>query len=290
MSYDILVASASRPHLLYPTLRTLLSNVDIPPARIIVHDDAAFAGKYPAILAAIEAAKSEAHCNARTLVEHNDPPILHGPALYRLLSQCESEYALYTQDDHVVVRALPISDALQVMHAHGFNHVRFNKRDTMPYKETWQGRWYKVPMQFEVIDKFDDGLGNQSRLVTLTISDHWHFQTSLWRVAHIRAVVDWFMNDFRESVSFHEHCEMKINNAMNGNVPRFPPLITMPPSDLPQGRRERDQSTRAKYQRTFIWGGIDEKAYIKHIGGKPEDWALPHPRAEYDGRAHEESA
>jgi len=287
--YDLIIASASRPHLLQRTLQSLFANVPHEdwPRHAILHDDAAFPDQRD------RATNEFIQCvpdGVSRVWRHDDPPIRHGPALKWLLDQTDAEYVLYTQDDHEVVRPLPIQRALAVMHAYDLNHIRFNKRDTGPWKETWKGRWYKVPVQFP--DRRDDTRGAwvfpghaDAPGTTLTVSDHWYFQTSLWRVAAIKPVVDWFMDDLHEGTWFGEHCEAKANNAMNGNVLRFPRgIITLPPESLTSEQRERDQEIRATYQKTFIWGGIDERAYIKHIGSKPEDWALPHPREAYDGR------
>lgn len=287
LSYDLIVASASRPHLLRPTLASLRLYSDMPPSRIILHDDAAFPGKKDEIAAVVSDVFG---CSAPVTFGYDDPPIRHGPTLKWLLDRTDAEYALYTQDDHQVIRPLPIQSALTVMYEYDLNQVRFNKRDTGPWKETWKGRWYKVPVTFP--DRRDDARGawvfpghSDVPGTVLTVSDHWHFQTSLWRVSVIKPIVDWFMDDMQEGAWFSEHCEAKANNALNGNVERFPRgLVTLPPSALTPEQRERDQEVRATYQKTFIWGGIDCKAYVRHIGNKPDDWALPHPRAAYDGR------
>lgn len=287
--YDLIIASASRPHLLRQTLRTLFDHVPQSdwPTRAILHDDAAFPGQQQQVLHEFTQNVPD---KVVRLWRHDDPPIRHGPTLKWLLDQVETEYVLYTQDDHVVIRELPIRKALDVMHAYDLNQIRFNKRDTGPWKETWKGRWYKVPVAFP--DRRDDTRGAwifpghaDVPGTTLTVSDHWYFQTSLWRVSAIKPVVDWFMDDLQESTWFGEHCEQKINNSMNGNVARFPRgLIVLPSEALTPEQREREQEVRATCQKTFIWGGIDCKAFIQHIGSKPGDWALPHPRDVYDGR------
>lgn len=83
-----------------------------------------------------------------------------------------------------------------------------------------------------------------------------------------------------ESRWFHEHCEDKINRVMDGQWSEFPyGLIQLPPPEL----GERDHETRARYQRTFIWGGIDEKAFIRHIGSDPRDFAMRRERLELGG-------
>lgn len=277
--YTLIIASASRPHLLAPTLTTLFAHVDQLPNRVILHDDCVFGQQRQDRV--VEVLKNAVPDNLDVTCTTHNTPIGHGPSLHTLLRDVTTEYVLYTQDDHVVLRDLPVRECLEVMDAWQLHHVRFNKRDTMPYKETWQGRWYKIPVELPVGD----------RRVTLTISDHWYFQTSLWRVAHIRPVIEWFMENSIEQPSFHEHAEIKINDAMNGNhAPRFrfygaqdfavdSPII-IPPRHLAPQQRERDPFVRAQIQRTFIWGGIDEKAYIRHIGHRPFDFALNHPREE----------
>jgi hypothetical protein len=259
--YDLIIASASRPHLLEGTLRTLFTHVNQSPDRVLIHDDAVFPGRVDAMRQCVRENIPEG-----TLVctRYDDPPIGHGPGLYWLLQQAQSEYVLYSQDDHEVVRTLPIQQALAVMQRYGLHHVRFNKRATMDYKETWKGRWYKREVQY----------GND---VTLTVADHWYFQTSLWRVAPIRNVVTWFMQHPHESQWFHEHCEAKINNFLDGGFAQDQHFRTLPCVLLPHGNPE-DTHVRERFQRTFIWGKIGEDRYVLHTGNRPEDWAGKHER------------
>ena len=286
--YTLIVPSAARPHLLRPTLESLFAHVDQRPVAAYLHDDPVFGkdAQRGAVETFVDVVRAAAP-HAAIGWSGPDRPLGHGPALHTLLSRpsgepLETEYVLYTQDDFVTVRTLPIRATLQALHAWGLHQVRFNKRDTMPYKDTRHGKWYKVPVTFPA-------LAAHAPELTLTVSDHWYFQTSLWRVRRIQPVVAWLT---AHDPAFREHAEIKINDVMNGNhgtrfaAPTEVPgdLLDTPPRHLPALMRERDQLTRAAVQRTFIYGGIDEKAYIRHIGGDPKDWALPHARQPFDGK------
>src|SRR3972149_6189196 len=126
--YDLIIPSASRPHLLRPTLRTLLEHVDQLPERAILHDDAVFPGQQEKVINEFIQTvddRIERFWNA------DDPPIGHGPALKWLLDQAQTEYVLYSQDDFETLRPLPIRQALTIMDHHGLHQIRFNKRATM---------------------------------------------------------------------------------------------------------------------------------------------------------------
>jgi len=269
--YDLIVPSAARPHLLSAALMSLLGRVDQMPTRLIVHDDAAFPGRAEETRTTCE---SVARSQRLPLVfTHDDLPLMHGPSLHWLLSQVQTEYVLYTQDDLLIVRDLPIVAALETMHRYGLHQIRFNKRPTMEYKMFWRKKEFT----------FGD--------VTLTIADHWYFQTGLWRVSRIKPVVDWWI--MATGTSFREHCEPKMNKAMNREVGEFNHWALANGYELPeQAYLAMDPDTRAKVQKTFIWGPIGTDRYIDNLGDKPEDWALVRPRggtgpARVDSQARE---
>ena len=54
--YELIIPSASRPHLLGRVLESLVQHLDQPPARLLVHDDAVFPGKAAEVEAAVWAA------------------------------------------------------------------------------------------------------------------------------------------------------------------------------------------------------------------------------------------
>ena len=261
--YELIVPSASRPHLLEPVLQSLFQHVDQRPERVWIHNDAAFPGREQAIH---EVVARSVPAEIPWHVHYESPPIYHGPTLAWLLRQATTEYVLYSQDDHIVCRPVPITRCLAVMAAHQLHHVRFNKRATMAVKGSGTQQWAKQEQQFQM----------SAHLETLTVADHWYFQTSLWRRERIKKVTDWWMENF--SGSFREHAEIKINHAMNGRDPHFTPAALL---DMP-GPRENpmDPDVRARIQRTYIWGPIGEDRYVLHIGDAPKDWALPHARSQ----------
>lgn len=246
--YELIIPSASRPHLLRPTLESLAKHVDEQPVRIWAHDDAVFPGRQGEVADVLSAVGTR--WGVPVNWKFDDPPIRHGPALAWLLDQVESEYVLYSQDDFVAVRPLPIRAALALMTGHQrVNQVRFNKRATREYKDTWRGRWYKQ----EVI------LDGQA----LTVSDHWYFQTGLWRVSTICSIV----RALRSTPEFRRSCEEAVNVHFDQELVhrKLDPL---------------DPATRARELGTYIWGKIGDDKFIHHIGGDSADWAGDHPREE----------
>jgi len=303
--YELIVASASRPHLLEPTLRSILELSDCAPHRIIVHDDAAFPGRQQEVKDVIRSSVLRVYPVARELYgdgwwgefvvfRYDDPPIRHGPTLAWLLAQVRTEFVLYAQDDHRAIRPLPIRDALGLLARHGLSQIRFNKRDTGPVKgePSDPEAFHKAEKLFSIdpeasrafwrLDRNSGlpdwhcgsaGCDGHGLARTLTTADHFYFQLSVWRVAAIKPIVDWWMAH-PEHGDFGEHAEIKVNRVMNGEynayLPPFPP-------EVPILRGEgawNDPEVRARVHKTYIWGGIGEKAYIEHLGADPKDWAM----------------
>lgn len=272
IAYDLIVASASRPHLLGPTLQTYFRHADQPPARVIIHDDAVFPDQGDAVRQCI--ARDVPSRIPVTLI-CDDPPVRHGPALARLLAETQAKYVVYSQDDFRTLRPLPVAEALALLRICRLNQIRFNKRDTGAVKGEPGDpaafhkleRWYVVD-----IDAVTDGLAPYPFKTMLTTADHWYFQTGVWRVAAIKPVVDWW--NASGPGNFREHCEAKINMAFNGAYrgqhPPWPPDV---PELDPLAGAWNDPVIRADVHRTYIWGPIGEKQFIEHIGGDPADWA-----------------
>lgn len=291
--YELIIPSASRPHLLEQVLGTLIARVDQVPARVWIHNDERFPGRR----ALIEQCRRMLPPEIPVEIEHDDPPIKHGPAIHRLLKKVSTEYVLYSQDDHRVVRPLPIVPALHLMREHELNQVRFNKRDTMDKKGPEGQEFFKVAFWFASpiplnpqwhypppkpggMPVLDLATGQPAtpvlgKAVPLCAGDHWVFQTSLWRVAAIKPVVDWWADPAGGGRlgAFEEHCEVKINDVFNGKYQR---QVTFPQPPVPccQPEQWKDPLVRAAIHRTFIWGPVGEPAFVTHIGDKPEDWAL----------------
>ena len=271
--YELIVCSASRPHLLEPTLRTLLTHDDQWPERIWVHDDAVFVDRQEAVALAINRAVMSVLRLPNDVVPKevtllcDNPPIRHGPALARLLGQVRTEYVLYSQDDHEVVRPLPVRDTLGLMEKyHRIVQIRYNKRDTGPVKGEPNDpeAFHKVTKVFEL-----DG-----KQFPLTTADHFYFQTNVFRVASLKPIVDWWMAH-PEHGTFSEHAEIKTNRVMNGEYlayhPTFPPEV---PILQPGDGAWNDPEVRARVHGTWIWGPIGEKRFIDHLGADPKDWAM----------------
>lgn len=286
--YDLIVTASHRPHLLGPTLSSLLAQVDQPPARILIHDDAV--PVFQPVVGPNAARRSQvdelATLRAQThavlaalnplmpvIYTWADPPRRLGLALRFLLDNVSTDYVLYSQDDHVVVRPLPIQRALALMHEHTLHQIRFNKRATVAFKDTWQGRWTKEEVRFpnpgwDALPP--NGLEIQGA-TTLTVADHWYFQTGLWRVAPIRAAVQWVTcTPTRREILRLGVAEEAINRVLDGHLGPIPGLSVPHPQDAHEPR------TRRQIQRTFIWGPIGEDRYIRHIGGASPSGS--HPR------------
>ena len=265
LPYELIVTSASRPHLLEQTLLTLAEMMDQLPRLVTVHDDAVFPGKEAEVRLT-----AERHFPGSRIVCH-DPPIGLGPALYQLIRDVRTDYVLYSQDDFETIRGLPIRLALEVMEQHGINQIRFNKRRTMDRK----GDFVKCERFFRTTRRLEGG-ETIAESLPLTVADHWYFQTGLWRTSTIWAVLDWWKG-WGPGI-FAEHAEAKINAALNGEMARegFPsryfPVEVMPPAHW------NDPKLRAEIAKTFIWGRIGDAPFISHIGTNPEDWALKRRR------------
>ena len=69
--------------------------------------------------------------------------------------------------------------------------------------------------------------------------------------------------------------EIKVNKVMNGEVDAASQLeIAMPAP----GTAYSDHGTRAVVQSTWIWGGIGEQPFVKHLGVDAKDFARLGPR------------
>ena len=252
-AYDLIIVSASRPHLLRPTVETLFAHLPVMPARILIHDDRVFPAREAAMAEVVGWLRRSLRPVAYRL---DDPPIRHGPALKWLLDQVETEFVLYTQDDFETLRPLPIIEALADLvenpgldSAPSINQIRFNKRATRAYKDTWQGRWYKK----EYVLKSGR---------TVTVSDHWYFQTGVWRTAFIRAIVS--LAAATDAELFVRSVEEAVNRTIDRGL---------------KDPRDPDERAAAVDVGTFVYGSIGEDRFIQHLGGHPEDWAGDHARA-----------
>lgn len=279
--YDLIIPSASRPHLLQQVLGTLIARVDQLPRHVWIHNDECFPGQREAVDAVVQGMLPD---TLPYTVVHDNPPIKHGPTLKWLLDHAETEYVLYSQDDHRVVRPLPIRNALALLARHHLNQIRFNKRDTMDKKGREGQEFFKVESRYflhtslQSPDTVPRELWDEEP-VTLCAADHWYFQTGVWRVAAIKPVVDWWSRPEAPG-AFTEHCEVKINDVFNGKFRQHVQFPAPVPCCTPE--EWNVPLVRATVHKTFIWGPVGEPAFVAHVGGDPKDWALE--RANRDPR------
>lgn len=282
--YELIIPSASRPHLLDEVLRTMFARLDQMPARVLLHDDAVFPGRQWEVAQVLA---ERVPRSIPTILLQDDPPIKHGPSLKRLLDLVSTEYVLYTQDDHKVVRDLPIEPALSLLHQHGLNQIRFNKRDTMDKKGREGAEFFKVEKWFRckglpykwgqdaIHGCRDADAKTLSELVPLCIADHFYFQTNIFRVSALKPILDWWMGPGRQHGAFDEHCEVKVNQTFNGQwLAQHGPLGPDVPILLPHDGAWNDPEVRARIHKTFIWGRVGEPRFVEHVGTDPKDWAL----------------
>jgi len=282
--YELIIPSASRPHLLERTLATFFVHSGQWPGRVIVHNDGVFPGKRERVERLLV---TQIPAQIPVVFQHDEHPMRHGPALKWLLDQVRTEYVVYTQDDFATVRRLPISRALGVLHLNDLNQIRFNKRKTMAVKGEGDHTFTKVEKVFSLPDDYGVGVDFPSTPCpsgvhlkycdygsgihqTLCVADHWYFQTGVWRVAAIKPVVDWWMTS--GPGEFGEHSESKINDAFNGKyrgVKDFPASV---PVCSPE--EWNDPRVRATVHKTFIWGPVREPRFVEHLGHDSKDWAL----------------
>lgn len=235
MTYDLCITAVSeRADLFVRGMDSLLANLDMPPSRLIVHEDVR-PGSVPG-----EIGRWLGQTALQFRHKVRSPAKGLGQAMKWCLEQVSTPVVLYTQEDYGAARMIPVKQALEIMQAHGLNHVRFNQRQTMPHKHGDKGRnpnpWRKV----EVI------IGEQ----VFCVSDHWYTQTSLWRVEPalegMRAVLN------KETIASSNLFVARFNEWMNRK----------------QGdgvRPWNDQMMRHERLKTYIWGGIGEPAFLTSL-------------------------
>lgn len=228
-------AVSERSDLFVETMTSMLSRLDVTPSRLVVHEDVR-AGSAPGAIGAWLAS-----CGVPYAHEVTAPSRGLGPAMAWCFRQAATPVVFYTQEDWRFVRAVPVRRCLEIMDAHGLNHVRFNKRKTMRAKHADTDHpWHKLEVTFA------DAQGtNQS----FCVSDHFYTQASLWRVA---PVVDGLVS-----------CAAKSPQA-NAFVAAFNHHMNM--KHVGDPKRVQDQVTRHEKLKTYIWGPVGEPAFIQHLG------------------------
>ncbi len=251
--YEIIVTSVhDRGDLLERTLRSMASQLDQRPTRIIVNEDArkdrpVVEGRTEEILAKIE---SDFGVPITLLAQR--PGTGLALALLRLYENAATEFVFYTQEDFDFVRDVPVSRCLELMQRHALNHVRFNKRNTLPIKghhhadkRKW---WTKQEVLFSGYP--------------FCVSDHVYFQACLNR----RGLL---LEGLKEIIYGHPTGDVRIEAALNKwfNVKYGGGC----------GSVDGDQNVRRDVLKTFIWGGVGEPRFVLHTGSerRSQGWMDP---------------
>jgi hypothetical protein len=250
--YEVIVSSVhDRGDLLERTLWSMLGQVDQAPARVLIHEDAradreVVQGRTEAI-----ADRVRGRFNVPVELILTRPGTGLPRAMLRLLELASTEFVFYTQEDFDFVRPVPVARCLEIMQGHALNHVRFNKRVTLPVKGAHRERsawWTKEEVAF----------GGQ----TFCVSDHVYFQANLTR----RAVL---LEGFKELFSRHPggavRCEAAFNAWFNKKYGDG------------AGSVDGCQAKRRDLLRTFVWGGVGEPRFVLHTGAerRSQGWADP---------------
>ena len=252
IAYDLIVTSVhDRADLLERTLRSMLPQLDQPPACVLVHEDArpgreVVEGRTEEIVAAVQ---RDAGVPIKLIATR--PGTGLALALLRLYEAAATEFVLYTQEDFDVVRGVPIAGTLATMRRHGLNHVRFNKRNTLPIKghhhadaRKW---WTKKVVEF-------DGQ-------PFCVSDHIYFQLCLNRRALLLEGLKEILGANPSATRIEAAVNHWFNTKHGGGC----------------GSVDGDQDARQTKLKTFIFGGVDEPRFIVHTGAerRSQGWADP---------------
>jgi hypothetical protein len=252
IAYDVIVSSVhDRADLLERTLRTMLAQLDRAPARVIVHEDvrpghALVEGRTERALVPCEVA------GVPFQLIRTNPGTGLARAMLRLLETATTEFVFYTQEDFDFVRPVPVARCLEIMQRHALNHVRFNKRDTLPVKGAHHSdparRWTKQEVTF-------DGQ-------TFCVSDHVYFQANLTRRS---VLLEGFSALYAKHPGGAVRCEAGFNHWFNATHGQG------------AGSVDGHQAKRRDLLRTFIWGGIGEPRFVVHTGAerRSQGWADP---------------
>ena len=202
--------------------------------------------------------------------------------LIELLRDPPADYVLFTRDDHVPLRKLPVTRMLGVMERFGLNHVVFDHKD-----RPWQCRWawdlWEMEFRPDGSTKlhteearhtegpFDPGVSSpaarkewaeldlsylrrpgadvtDSDSVFLSLSDHWHIPTSgLWRVSVVLDILE------RWRASPEGFRWIDVGHTLNE-----------------MGQWD-DHATRIEHHRTYTCGPFHTPAYTKNLTASPRE-------------------
>jgi hypothetical protein len=258
MKYAVVVTAVTdRADLFVVSMESLLAQVDVAPAMLIVSEDtrpgepesATYAG---AIFSWLQAAQAEGRIGG-FVHRCQNPAWGMGPGVAWVLDKAAgiiardpdfSPFVFFTQEDWEFLRPIPVRACIDLMTDHALFHVRFNKRKTMAAKHADTAHpWHKVEVAFSVPPAHVEEQ-------VLCVSDHWYTQPSLWRVDRALATVQ---------------AAARAKPAAHSFVGEFNHRMNMERQD---GRPLQDQMYRHEIMRTYIWGPIGERAFCQHLGSR----------------------
>ena len=244
--YDIVVTAVSdRADLFAESMGSLLANVDQPPRRLIVHEDARSGVPAAAVSIFDWLRKAQAEGRIEGFVHRlRNPAGGMGEGVLWCVEHAATRYVLFTQEDWLALRPIPVTRTLRLMEANGLHHVRWNKRKTMPYKGEGSTRWNKIEVSFDDPSPSEGETAAQ----TFCIADHWYTQASMWRVEEA-------LPGIRAAAAMHSQA--------NSFVSAFNHWMNVRRAD---GRPLQGQSYRHEKLRTYIYGGIGEPPFVHHLG------------------------
>jgi len=262
--YELLVTAVdTRADLFIESMESFLANVKLKPSRIIVHVDKLVDDETSGT--EIESWLQECKIPYYSFMEW--PAVGLGRAMLWCFQQATLPLVMYTQEDYLTLREIPVERALKVLTAHNLNHVRFNHRTTMAAKHNNKGlgkeRWEKV----EVLCCNMDAYNGDWHQVKLCIADHWYTQMSLWRVE--RALKGLTAVNTGTKFETSNQFVAAFNTWMNSHYGD--------PLNRPGGPRKwNDQAMRHECLKTYIWGPVGEPPFIKHTGSERTTGPIKH--------------
>jgi len=230
---DVFVTSSSRPQLLERTLKSFLAGaLYLGNFRFYINEDYVDSHESSKCLNVLNSI-----LNGYSL-KCNSPPIGLSGAFLHFSRYFENEFLFYLQDDWELIRPIDLGRAITLFRACPFvNQVRFNKRKTMKYKGEGDTKWCKKEL---ICNGY-----------TITTSDSWYLNPSLWRTSFIAPFIS---SDLRGKPSQRPYI-WKLNEILGKHF------------KVVKHQGKYDGTDFSDKVGTYIYGGIDSPPFFKHLGG-----------------------
>ena len=164
---DVLTTSASRFYCLKPVIESLQKNIHytLGSFRHVLHEDVFDRDDSDKII-------QFAQNNNFAEIKVDDPSVGQGPSVGWILTQIQSDYFLYWEDDWELIKPIDLDAIINLMETHrNINQISFHKR-TIGATNTW---FNKKTITLNGID--------------LTTSMHWTFPPAIWRYDFIKKYI-----------------------------------------------------------------------------------------------------